>query len=77
MLEMDNGRACCAGPRGRVRIIDNFLRIMLPSGITLATLGGGGAAASEIDELDCVRSGVSEARELRLNGERTLYATGG
>ena len=56
-------------------MIDNFRRMMLPSGITLATLGGG-AAASETDELDCVGSGVIEARE-RLNGESTLYATGG
>ena len=45
--------------------------MMLPSGITL-----GGGAASETDELDCVGSGVIEARE-RLNGESTLYATGG
>lgn len=30
----------------------------------------------ETDELDCVRSGVREARE-RLSGERTLCATGG
>ena len=36
---------------------DNFRRMMLPSGITLATLGGG--AASETNELDCVGSGVS------------------
>ena len=49
--------------------------MMLPSGIMLATLGDG-AAASETDELDCVGSGVIEARE-RLNSESTLYATGG
>ena len=77
MLETDRGRAraTCAGSRWRVRMIDNFRRMMLPSGITLATLGGG-AAARETDELDCVGSGVIEARE-RLNGESTLYATGG
>ena len=77
MIETDRGcaRATCAGSRWRVRIIDNFRRMILPSGITLATLGGG-AAASETDELDCVGLGVIEARE-RLNGERTLYATGG
>ena len=77
MLETDRGRAraCCTGSRWRVRIIDNFRRMMLPSGITLANLGGG-AAASETDGLDCVGSGVIEARE-RLNGDSTLYATGG
>ena len=75
MPETDRGRAraLCAGARRRVRILDNFRRMML--GITLTTLGGG-AVASETDELDCVGSGMSEARE-RLNGERTLYATGG
>ena len=56
-----------------MRIIDHFRRMMLPSGITLATLGGG---ASETDNLDCVGSGLIEAHE-RLNGEKTLYATGG
>jgi hypothetical protein len=73
MLETDSGRARSrgAGSRRPVRIIDNFRRMMLPSGITL-----GSGAASETDELDCVGSGVIEARE-RLNGERTLYATGG
>ena len=77
MLETDRGRAraCCAGSRWRVRMIDNCRRMMLPSGITLATLDGG-AAASETDELDCVGLGVIEARE-RLNGESTLYAAGG
>jgi len=74
MLEIDRGRARCASSCWRVGIIDKFRRVMLPSGITLATLGDG--AASETAELDCVGSGVSEARE-RLNGERTLYATGG
>lgn len=63
-------------------MMDNFRRITFPSGITLVILawdcdrGGGVAAASEIDELECVRSGVREACE-RLNGERILYATGG
>ena len=77
MLETDRGRAraCCAGSRWRVRIIDNFRRMMLLSGITLATLGGG-ATASETDELNCVGLGVIEARK-RLNGESTLYDTGG
>ena len=46
--------------------------MVLPSGITLATLGGG-AAASETNELDCVGSGVIEARER----EKSFYATGG
>ena len=76
MLETDKGgtRAHCVGSRWRVRTIDNFRRMMLPSGITLATLGGG-AAASEIGELDCVGSGVIEARE-RL-GLYTSRVTGG
>ena len=66
MLETDRGRAraTCAGSRWRVRMIDNFRRMMLPSGITLATLGGG-AAARETDELDCVGSVVIEARALK------------
>jgi hypothetical protein len=34
------------------------------------------APAREMDEFECVGSGESEARE-RLNGDRTLYATGG
>ena len=57
--------------------MDNFRRIMLPSGITLVALVGDcDGGASETDELDCVGSGEREVRE-RLNGERTLYATGG
>jgi hypothetical protein len=31
---------------------------------------------TEMDEFECVGSGVGEARE-RLNGDRTLYVTGG
>jgi hypothetical protein len=62
MLEIDRGRARCASSRWRVRIIDKFRRMMLPSGITLATLDGG--AASETDELDC--------RVGRERGTRTL-----
>jgi hypothetical protein len=34
------------------------------------------APARETDEFECVRSGEGETRE-RLNGDRTLYATGG
>ena len=75
MLETDRGRAraTCAGSRWRVKIIDNFRRMMLPSGITLATLGGG-AAASETDELDCVGLGVNPrdrgTRALKLRHRR-------
>lgn len=58
-------------------MMDNFRRITLPSGITLVNLVGDcDVGESETEELDCVGSGVREARE-RLNGERTLYATGG
>jgi hypothetical protein len=68
--------ACCCGSRWRVRVIDNFRRMMFPSGITLVvTFDGGGA--SETDELEFVGSGVNETRERLLNGDRTLYATGG
>ena len=72
MLDIDWGRlffaACCwGGSRWRVRIIDNLRRMMLPSGIR---------GVSETDELEFVGSGDIDARE-RLNGERTLYATGG
>jgi hypothetical protein len=56
-------------------MIDNFRRMIFPSGITLVvTFDGGGV--SETDELEFVGSGVNKARE-RLNGDRTLYATGG
>ena len=73
MLDIDWGRllffvaCCCVGSRWRVRIIDNFRRMMLPSGIR---------GVSETDELELVGSGDIDARE-RLNGARTLYATGG
>jgi hypothetical protein len=83
VLDIDWGRsrmrcvlACCCGSRWRVRVIDNFRRMMFPSGITLVvTFDGGGA--SETGELEFVGSGVNEARERLLNGDRTLYATGG
>ena len=73
MLDIDWGRllffvaCCCVGSRWRVRIIDNLRRMMLPSGIR---------GVSETDELELVGSGDIDARE-RLNGARTLYATGG
>jgi hypothetical protein len=57
-------------------MIDNFRRIMFPSGTTLVvTFDGGGA--SETDKFEFVGSGVNEARERLLNGDRTLYTTGG
>jgi hypothetical protein len=81
MLDIDCGRSrrcvllACCGSRWRVRMIDNFRRMIFPSGITLVvTFDGGGV--SETDELEFVGSGVNKARE-RLNGDRTLYATGG
>jgi hypothetical protein len=57
-------------------MIDNFRRMIFPSGITLVDTFDDGGGASETDELEFVGSGVNEARE-RLNGDRTLYATGG
>ena len=50
-----------------MRIIDDFRWMVLSSGIR---------SASETDELELVRLGVSEARK-RLNGARTVYAAGG
>src|SRR5579859_4677036 len=72
MLEIDCGRSLRrafvhCGSRWRVRMMENFRRMMFPSGI---------AGASETDELECVGSGVSKVLE-RLIRERTLYATGG
>jgi hypothetical protein len=83
MLEMDSGRCC--GSLWRVRIIDNFRRMTLPSeskdliGCCLCRCepGGGVTPAREMDELECVGSGESDARDERLNGDKTLYATGG
>ena len=89
MLEIDSGRCCgcCCSNRGSlwpVRIIDNFRRMTLPSesrdlrGCCFCwgcEPGGGVAPAREMDELEWVGSGESDARE-RLNGDKTLYATG-
>jgi len=89
MLEIDNGRrccCCCCGSLWRVRIVDSFRRMMLPSDNKDITgccfcdccreAGGGVAPPREMDELECVGSGDSDARE-RLNGDNTLYARGG
>ena len=88
MLEIDSGRCCvCCGSLWRVSIIDSFRRMTLPSESKdligccfccdcCCKPGGGVAPAREMDELECVGSGGSDARE-RLNGDRTLYATGG
>jgi len=52
MLKIDRGRACCAGSRWRVRIIDNFRRMTLPFSITLAAL----EERVRPMDLDCVTS---------------------
>jgi hypothetical protein len=90
ILAIDSGRCSCScgrcGSLWRVRMMDSFRRITLPSeskdltGCCKPEGGGGGgvAPARETDELECVRvgSGESEARE-RLNGDKPLCATGG
>lgn len=88
MLEIDSGRccSCCCGSLWRVRIIDSFFRMTLPSErkdligccfcCGCCEPGGGVTPAREMDELECVGSGEGDARE-RLNGDKTLYATGG
>jgi hypothetical protein len=86
MLEIDSGRGCCCcGSLWRVRITDNFRRMTLPSErkdlrgccFCCCEPGGGVTPAREMDELECVGSGESDARDERLNGDKTLYATGG
>jgi len=90
MLEIDSGRrcccccCCCCGSFWRVRMMDSFRLMTLPSdskdliGCCLCCWehGGGVAPARDIDELECVGSAESDARE-RLNGDKTLYAIGG
>lgn len=87
MLAIDSGRCCCCvrcarccGSLWRVKIMDSFRRITLPSeskdltGCCCCCKPGGGAApARETDE--CVGSGASDARE-RLNGDKPLCTTG-
>ena len=86
MLEIESGRCWSGcGSLWRVRIIDNFRRMTLPSeskdliGCCLCCCepGGGVTPAREMDELECVGSGGSDARDERLNGDKTLYVTGG
>ena len=69
ILEIDSGRGCC-GSLWRVRMMDSFRRIMLPSE-SKDFKGCWAAPAREMDELECVGSGESEMRE-RLNGDRPL-----
>ena len=87
MLEIDSGRGCssgCGGSLWRVRMMDSFRRMTLPSErkdfigccFCCCEPGGGVTPAREMDELECVGSGETDARE-RLNGDKTLYATGG
>jgi hypothetical protein len=84
MLEMDCGRGrslYAFNSLWRVRMMDSFRRITLPSGSRDLTgcccccfceTGG----AREMDEFEFMGSGVCEAWE-RLNGDKTLYDTGG
>jgi hypothetical protein len=81
MLEIDSGRGCCCcGSLWRVRMIDNFRRMTLPSeskyliGCCFCCCrepGEGVTPPREMDELECVGSGSGDARE-RLNGDKTL-----
>jgi hypothetical protein len=74
ILEIDSGRGCC-GSLWRVRMMDSFRRITLPSE-RKDLIGWCVAPAREMDELECVGSGESEMRE-RLNGDKTLCVMGG